>query len=86
MRLGRAGSLNAQSESQSFEGVCPASHRYSAMIEEAQGTKNGPFKAVARVQIPVGGTTKRAGVIIRRKVRFSSDGVLSYLGRVWDAS
>jgi hypothetical protein len=61
MRLGRARSLNAQSGSQSFEAVCPASHCYSAMIEEAQGTKSGPFKAVARVQIPLGPPSKDPG-------------------------
>jgi hypothetical protein len=42
-----------------------------------------PFKAVARIQIPLGPPLKEQ---ISRKVRFSRDRVASYLGRVWDAS
>jgi hypothetical protein len=56
-RLGRATSLNDQSWPQTFEDVCPASHQCSAPFEVARNPPTRPFKAVARVQIPLGLST-----------------------------
>jgi hypothetical protein len=46
--------LNAQSQPQTFQDVCPASRHYSVRLEAARNTPLRPFKAVARVQIPLG--------------------------------
>ena len=53
-RLGRARSKNVQSQPRTIEDVRPASRRYSAPFEDDRNTPSRPFKAVARVQIPVG--------------------------------
>ncbi len=60
-RLGRARSQNVQRRPQTFEDVCPASSDYSTMVEVLRNTSSGPFKAVARVQIPLGPPSKTAG-------------------------
>ena len=58
-RLGRARTQNIQSQSQMFEGVCPAKRNYSALFEVARNSPTRPFKAVARVQIPLGPLTRK---------------------------
>jgi hypothetical protein len=60
-RLGRARSQNAQSQLQVLEDVCPASRHYSAPLEYTRNSPSGPFKAVARVQIPLGPPTEGQG-------------------------
>jgi len=62
-RLGRARSLNAQSQPQTSESIRPASHHYSVGLEDARNTPLRPFKAVARVQIPLGPPSKTAGPV-----------------------
>ena len=53
-RLGRATSRNVQSQSQMFESVSPANRHKSAWFEDARNSSRRPFKAVERVQIPLG--------------------------------
>jgi len=60
-RLGRARSLNAQSQPQTFEDVCPASRHCSVQLEDARNSPLRPFKAVARVQIPLGPPAREQG-------------------------
>ena len=66
-RLGRARTLNVQSQSQVFEGVCPARRNYSALFEVARNSPTRPFKAVTRGSMPLG---LRGGVHCRLRGRF----------------
>jgi hypothetical protein len=53
-RLGRARTTNVQSQPHTSEDVRPASRHYSVRLKDARNSPLRPFKAVARVQIPLG--------------------------------
>lgn len=49
-------------------GICPASHDYQGWLKEHPKHPSGPFKAVARVGIPLGSLSKKPSSIRKTKV------------------
>jgi len=79
-RLGRARSQNVQSQPQTSEDVCPASRHYSIGFEDARNSSLRPFKAVARVQIPLGPPTEEQ---VNDKFSPFTPSASPIWGRVW---